>query len=63
MAHPDSRVTLHMAASLDGFIAQRDERADDIRSSILPVLFGYGIRFFEALDRDVALHLAEDAAY
>ena len=26
MAHPDSRVTIHMAASLDGFIARKDGR-------------------------------------
>ena len=28
MAHPDSRVTIHMAASLDGFIARRDGHVD-----------------------------------
>ena len=28
MAHPDSRVTIHMAASVDGFIARRDGRVD-----------------------------------
>jgi len=28
MRHPDSRVTIHMAASLDGFIARRDGRVD-----------------------------------
>jgi dihydrofolate reductase len=37
--------------------------ADEIRYSILPVLIGDGIRFFENLDRDVALHLAEVKAY
>ena len=33
--------------------------ADEVRYSILPVLIGDGIPFFEKLDRDVALHLAE----
>jgi dihydrofolate reductase len=28
MAHADSRVTIHMAASLDGFIARMDGRVD-----------------------------------
>jgi dihydrofolate reductase len=33
--------------------------ADEIRYSILPVLIGDGIRFFDRLDGDVALHLTE----
>ena len=37
--------------------------ADELRYSILPVLIGDGIRFFEKLDTDVALHLAEVKAY
>ncbi len=37
--------------------------ADDVRYSILPILIGEGIRFFEKLDRDIALHLAEVKAY
>ena len=37
--------------------------ADEIRYSILPILIGDGIPFFERLDRDVALHLAEVKAY
>jgi dihydrofolate reductase len=37
--------------------------ADEVRYSILPVLIGEGIPFFEKLDRDVALHLAEVKAY
>ena len=37
--------------------------ADELRFSILPVLIGEGIPFFEKLDRDVALHLAEVKAY
>ena len=37
--------------------------ADEVRYSILPILIGDGIAFFEKLDRDVALHLAEVNAY
>ena len=37
--------------------------ADEIRYSILPILIGEGISFFEKLDRDVILHLAEVKAY
>jgi dihydrofolate reductase len=37
--------------------------ADEVRYSILPILIGDGIAFFENLDRDVALHLAEVKAY
>ena len=37
--------------------------ADEIRYSILPILIGDGIAFFEKLDRDIALHLAEIKAY
>ena len=37
--------------------------ADEVRYSILPVLIGEGIPFFEKLDQDVALHLAEVKAY
>jgi len=37
--------------------------ADEVRYSILPVLIGDGVRFFDRLDRDVALHLAEVKAY
>jgi dihydrofolate reductase len=37
--------------------------ADEVRYSILPVLIGDGIAFFESLDRDVALHLTEVKAY
>ena len=37
--------------------------ADEIRYSILPILIGDGISFFERLDRDIALHLAEVKAY
>ena len=37
--------------------------ADEVRYSILPVLIGDGIRFFENLDRDVLLHLVEVKGY
>jgi dihydrofolate reductase len=37
--------------------------ADEMRYSIVPVLIGEGIPFFEKLDRDIALHLAEVKAY
>lgn len=37
--------------------------ADEVRYSILPVVIGEGIRFFEGLDRDVPLHLVEVKAY
>jgi dihydrofolate reductase len=37
--------------------------ADEVRYSILPILIGDGISFFEKLDRDVALHLTEVNAY
>ena len=37
--------------------------ADEVRYSILPILIGDGITFFEKLDRDVPLHLAEVKAY
>jgi dihydrofolate reductase len=37
--------------------------ADEVRYSILPILIGDGIRFFEKLDSDVTLHLAEVKAY
>ncbi len=37
--------------------------ADEVRYSILPILIGDGVPFFERLDRDIALHLAEVKAY
>ena len=37
--------------------------ADEVRFSIMPVVIGDGIRFFEGLDRDVELHLVEVKAY
>jgi dihydrofolate reductase len=37
--------------------------ADEVRYSIVPILIGDGVSFFERLDRDVALHLAEVKAH
>jgi len=37
--------------------------ADEVRYSILPILIGDGVPFFDKLDGDVALHLAEVNAY
>jgi dihydrofolate reductase len=37
--------------------------ASDIRYSILPILIGEGISFFDRLDRDIPLHLVEVKAY
>ncbi len=37
--------------------------ADEVRYSIMPILIGEGIRFFDGLDKDVALHLVEVKAY
>jgi dihydrofolate reductase len=37
--------------------------ADEIRYSILPILIGAGILFFEKVEKDTALHLAELKAY
>ncbi|HMF08587.1 MAG TPA: dihydrofolate reductase, partial [Thermoanaerobaculia bacterium] len=33
MPNPDSRVTIHMVASLDGFIARRDGRVEWLQTS------------------------------
>jgi dihydrofolate reductase len=37
--------------------------ADEVRYSIMPILIGKGISFFEGLNQDVALHLMEVKAY
>jgi dihydrofolate reductase len=37
--------------------------ADEVRYSILPVVSGDGVSFFQGLDKDVALHLLEVRAY
>ena len=37
--------------------------ADEVRYSIVPMVIGDGISFFQGLSRDVALHLVEATAY
>jgi dihydrofolate reductase len=37
--------------------------ADELRYSIMPILIGDGISFFDRLDGEVALHLVEVKAY
>lgn len=37
--------------------------ADEVRYSIMPILIGDGISFFDRLDADAALHLVEARAY
>ena len=37
--------------------------ADELRYSIMPILIGDGISFFDQLDKDVPLHLVEAKAY
>jgi dihydrofolate reductase len=37
--------------------------ADEVRYSILPIVIGDGLSFFQGLDRDVPLHLLEAKAY
>src|SRR5262249_10938238 len=37
--------------------------ADEVRYSMMPVLIGDGISFFEGLNNDVPLHLVESKAY
>jgi dihydrofolate reductase len=41
----------------------RLELADEVRYSVLPILIGGGISFFEKLGRDVTLHLAAVKPY
>ncbi len=41
----------------------RSGLADEVRYSIVPILIGDGIPFFDRLNRDVPLHLAEVKAY
>jgi dihydrofolate reductase len=41
----------------------RRRLADEVRYSIMPVVIGDGISFFNGLDNDVALHLLEAKAY
>jgi dihydrofolate reductase len=37
--------------------------ADEVRYSIMPILIGDGISFFDGLDKDIALHLVEVKPY
>ncbi|MES4787392.1 MAG: hypothetical protein C4294_18080 [Nitrospiraceae bacterium] len=37
--------------------------ADEVRYSLVPILIGDGIQFFEKLNSDIALHLTEVKAY
>lgn len=37
--------------------------ADEVSYSIMPILIGDGIRFFDRLDKDIALHLLQATAY
>ena len=37
--------------------------ADEVRYSIMPILIGDGVSFFDRLDQDVALHLSEVKGY
>ena len=37
--------------------------ADEIRYSIVPIVIGEGVSFFDRLDKDVPLHLADVKAY
>ena len=41
----------------------RLQLADEVRYSIMPILIGDGISFFQGLDQDVALHLLEATPY
>ena len=41
----------------------RLQLADEVRYSIMPILIGDGISFFQGLDKDVALHLLEATPY
>jgi dihydrofolate reductase len=41
----------------------RLQLADEVRYSIVPILIGDGISFFQGLDKDVALHLVEATPY
>jgi dihydrofolate reductase len=56
-----------MQSSLRASVAMRRSfrlgLADEVRYSIMPILIGDGISFFEGLDKDIALHLVEVKAY
>jgi hypothetical protein len=66
------RVSLERMAALTGLKHQMSSQmvihliqtlSDEIRYSILPILIGDGVPFFDKLNRDVSLHLAEVKAY
>jgi dihydrofolate reductase len=62
---PAARVPFHLVVG-GGAVSGECLRlglVDQIRYSILPILIGDGIRFFEKLDRDINLHLMEVKAY
>jgi dihydrofolate reductase len=50
MTNTDSRVTIHMAASLDGFIARKDGRVDWLETS--DEFAGRGGSLFDSADLD-----------
>jgi len=60
---PAFRSTWFVGGGLVAGECLRRGLADEVRYSILPVLIGEGVSFFEKLDRDVALHLAEVTPY
>jgi dihydrofolate reductase len=60
---PTFRTIWFVGGSVVSAECLRRELADEVRYSILPILIGDGISFFEKLDRDIALHLAEVKAY
>jgi dihydrofolate reductase len=60
---PAFRTIWFVGGSLVSAECLRFGLADEVRYSILPILIGDGIPFFEKLDRDIPLHLAEVKAY
>ncbi len=67
LALPEQREIWQMCRELTGGAVSgeclRLGLADELRYSILPILIGDGITFFDRLDKDVPLHLAEVKAY
>ena len=60
---PTFRSTWFVGGSVLSSECLRRGLADELRFSILPILIGEGIPFFERLGADVPLHLAEVKAY
>lgn len=55
-----------MSSSTQGMLSAQCLRlglADEVPYSILPIVMGDRISFFETLDGDIALHVAEVKAY